>query len=606
MQVPDEFNHFYKAYKISQGEFLPIKQDQRLGGTIPWSVREFLRHYHKVATNIKYTTSEGEINASFDIKFSDRDSVFLDFPNTAVYSAVSYAPQALALYITKQFEGVSVARMYYNGRYLTVLFWLIGMFFVIKIIPYGKWLMTLLILLPMNLYEANSFSADTMTNIIALLFIAYTLKVSQQEEKVSYKNITILLVMIILLALAKVVYVGLVILLLVIPPKQFKNMYLYASSMVLLFLGAYVATSSWSATILEYYTPFLDYNPKFRSGICLSNCAHYYIQKQLMLDHFWYFPNVVYRTILDHPQTYLSSYIGGFGSMDLYLSRTVTDLAYVAIMIVALVEKNEKVTPWLFKPLFIIAALVAFALLSLSQHLTWDCVGEGVVDLIQGRYLIPLMPLLFLVFSNTFSKYYWIAPGIILVTVLLLNRASCKILYPRYFKESYYSRLDYECDAENITEKGDYVTTRDSIKLEAGRFRTDSFARSGRYSAFCDAWIHYQMSYRFRNLRYGDVVEISAWQKGNTGDLVLENHGIGDHDTVNFFFNTGTIHYRDTNGWGYMNAVFTVNRRCGDNSKAIIFLWSSDSTEKIYWDDLKVSIRRYRGKYLDSVYHIPK
>jgi uncharacterized membrane protein len=604
-QVPDEFNHFYKAYKISQGEFLPIKENNRLGGTIPWSVREYIRPFNKVATNVKYTTSEGEINGSFDLKFSERDSIFVDFPNTAIYSVVSYAPQAFAIFITKQFKDVSVGRIYYNGRYITFLCWLVGMFFVIRLIPFGKWLMTLVILLPMNLYVANSFSADTVTNILGLLFIAYVLKLSLQEKKISYWNIAFLLLMVILLTFAKVVYVGLVILILVIPPKQFKNIYVYASSALLLFLTAFLVTNYWSATILEYYTPYLDYNPKFRDGICLSNCAHYYIQKQLLIDHKWYFINLIYRTILDHPVTYLSSYIGSFGSMDLYLPRSVTNLTYAIIFVVGLVEKNERVTGWLYKILFIGASLTAFALLSLSQHLTWDCIGEDAVDLIQGRYLIPLLPLLFLVFSNTFSKYQWIAPAIILVTVVWLNRASCKLIYPRYFKESYYEKLEFSCDAEKVNEKGEYLTSHDSVFLEAGKFRTDSFARSGKYSAYCDPWIQYQMSYRFKNLRYGDVVEMSAWQKGNTGELVLSAQGTGSYDTVKFFFNTNVINYRDEKGWGYMNAVFTVNRRC-DSSNAVLFLWSPDSTKRVYFDDLKVSIKKYKGKYLDSVYIIPK
>ncbi len=603
-QVPDEFNHFYKAYKISQGEFLPIQENKRLGGTIPWSVREFIRPFHKVATNIKYTTSDAEINGSFDLKFSDRDSVFLDFPNTAVYSAVSYAPQALALYITKQFKDVSTARMYYNGRYLTFLIWLVAMFFVIRMIPFGKWLMTLVVLLPMNIYMANSFSADTMTNIISLLFISFVLKLSLQEKKITYWSIVALLLLIVLLVLAKVVYVGLIVLLLVIPPKQFANMYLYASSMLFLFLAAFIATNSWSSTILEFYLPYLDYNPDFRNGICLSNCANYGIQKQLLLDHKWYFVNLIYRTILDHPVTYLSSYIGGFGSMDLYLPRTITGSAYAIIILVALTEKNEKVTPWQFKPLFVVAALAAFALLSLSQHLTWDCVGEDAVDLIQGRYLIPMMPLLFLLFSNTFSKYYWIAPPIVLLSVMFLHRASCQIIYPRYFKDSYYEKIEFSCDAEKINEKNEYITTNDSIFLEAGKFRSDSFAHSGKYSAFCNEWIQYQMSYRFKNLRYGDVVEMWGWQKGKTGELVISAHGKGSWDTVNFFFNSNAIHYRDEKGWGYMNAVFTVNRRC-DSSDAIMFLWSPDSTKRIYFDDLKFSIKKYKGKYLDSVYIIP-
>ena len=46
---------------------MPVKYDNRLGGYIPYSIREFVFAFQKVATNIKYTTSEGEINHAFDL-----------------------------------------------------------------------------------------------------------------------------------------------------------------------------------------------------------------------------------------------------------------------------------------------------------------------------------------------------------------------------------------------------------------------------------------------------------------------------------------------------------------------------------------------------------
>jgi len=600
-QVPDEFNHFYKSYLISQGDLLPVEQDKRLGGNIPYSIREFIFPFQKVATNIKYTTSEGEIDHSFNIKFSKKDSLFIDFPNTAIYSPVSYAPQALALYISQKLD-VSVGRMYYNGRYFTFLCWLIGMFFVIRMIPYGKWMMTLLILLPMNLYVANSFSADTVTNIISLLFIAYVLKLSLKEEKITYQNILWLFVLIALLAFAKVVYIGLVILLFVIPPKQFKNIYFYVSGLGFLFLSAFLITNYWSGVVLEYYMPYINYNPDFRDGICLSNCANYFIQKQIILDHPWYFLNLIYRTIVAHPITYLSSYIGSFGSMDLFLSKSVTYWAYAGIFFVALTEKNDKVTSLVLKPFFIAAVFSSFVLLLLSQHLTWDCVGEGVVDLIQGRYLIPLMPLLFLVLSNTLSKYYWLSPPVVLVAALLLNRASCKLIYPRYFQDSYYSKTEFFCDAEKVNEKGEYITTNDSVFLEAGKFRTDSFAHSGKYSAYFDPWIQFNMTYRFKNLRRGDLIEMSAWRKGTIGQMVISGHS-KQTSCGDFFFNSNKIHYYDNTGWGYMNAAFTMDKAC-DSNDVIFFLWCPDSTKRAYFDDVRFSVKRFKGNYLDSIYTV--
>ena len=279
LQAPDEFNHFYRALQVSEGQFLPLKQDNRLGGVVPGSVREFVLPYSNAATNLKYTLTQKQIVDSYKIPYSNADTIFYDFPNTAVYSPVSYLPHAVAIYVLKKLN-LSVANLYYGGRNFAFICWLFGMFFVISIIPFGKWLMTLLMLLPMNLYIANSFSADTVTNIVALLFVAYVLKLSQQDKKVLLSNVLLLLFMIVFLVFAKVVYIGLVLLLFVIRSRQFNSILNYCFSIGGLFLAAALVTYYWSSTVLEYYTPFVDYNPNYRNGICLSNCANYYQQKE--------------------------------------------------------------------------------------------------------------------------------------------------------------------------------------------------------------------------------------------------------------------------------------------------------------------------------------
>jgi hypothetical protein len=478
------------------------------------------------------------------------------------------------------------------------------MFFVIRLIPFGKWLMTLIVLLPMNLYLANSFSADAVTNMIALLFIAYVLRLSLQEKQLKSLNIFWLALMIIGLAMTKVVYVGLVILLFVIPPSQFKDVKTYAISLGALFVTAFLITYYWSGLTLEYYTPYLEYNPIFRKGnIGLSSCANYYIQKQIMLQHSWYFPNLLWRSLFDHPFTYLHGYIGAFGNMDILLPRSIIYLSYGIIGVVAIVERNERVTSLKLKPIFFIAAFVTFVLLIVSQHLTWDCVGEQIVDLIQGRYLIAIFPLLFLMLSNTFPKSQWIAPPIVLVFAIFLNRASCKEIYPRFFKESFDEKLEFFCDAEKVNDKDMYITSNDSVFLESGKYRSDSFAYSGKYSAYFDRWIQYNMSYRFSKLKYGDLIEVSARRRGKIGGIALSGKGYGK-DTSDFFYGNKTPDYYDERGWAYLHSVFTVKQDC-DSAKAVLFLWCPDSTKRIYFDDLKFSIKHYRRRYMDSLYLNP-
>lgn len=590
LQAPDEFNHFYRALQVSEGQFLPLKQNNRLGGVVPASVREFVLPYSNAATNLKYTLLQNHVIDSYKIPYSNTDTLFYDFPNTAVYSPVSYLPHAIAIYVLKKFN-VSVANLYYGGRSLAFLFWLAAMFCVISIIPFGKWLATLLMLLPMNLYIANSFSADTVTNIVALLFVAYVLKLSQQDKKIGYSNIFLLLLLIIFLVFAKVVYIGVALILFVIPPKQFKSFGFYALSLGVLFLAACIVTFYWSNTVLMYYTPYADYNPGFRDGICLSNCANYYLQKQLIMDNKWYFIKVIYNSVIKHPMTYLNGYIGLFGNSDIFLTKHITYWSYGIIGFVALTETNKKVTSFLFKIIFVIAAVAAFVLLLLSQHLTWDCVGEGIVDLVQGRYLIPLFPLLFLFASNTFINLKWAPNLAVMLFAFVLHGYASKAIYNRFFVETFTEKTEFYCDAETVNEAKFFTTTNDKVFLDGGANQSDSAAHSGKYSAFMNTWVRYGMVYKFSNLEYGDLIEISGWQKGKTGQLILA--GVGE-DCGNFYFPNSFIHYRDKNGWGYMNMVKTITTQC-KNSSVSFFVFNPDTTTKIYFDDLKFSIKKYKG-----------
>lgn len=563
---------------------------------MPGSVREFVLPYYNAATNLKYTVTKKQLYDSFEIKYDSKDTVFIDYPNTALYSPVSYLPQAFAIYVLKKFD-CSVADLYYGGRILIFICWLLGMFCVIKMIPYGKWLITILILLPMNMYITNSFSADTVTNIISLLFISYVLKLSQQEKKINYWSILFLFLMIALLAFGKVVYIGLVLLLFVIPPGQFKSVPYYLISFAILFLSAFLITYYWSNLILMYYTPYADYNETYRNGICLSNCANYFQQKELIMSNKMYFMSVIYKSILQHPASYLNGYIGLFGNSDILLSKKVIYGSYAVIGLVAITENNEKVTGVLSKVIFVIAGLLTFVLLLLSQHLTWDCVGEGIVDLVQGRYLIPIFPLLFLLASNSSVRIKLVPNIIAVIFVFAVHYYSAKAIYNRFFVESFSEKIEFYCDAEGVDDKKNFVTDNSKIELEGAGNRTDSVARTGKYSVAFSRQSPYSMTYRFKNLEYGDLIEISGWQKGRSAQFVLAGKG---EKCGEFYFPNNIIHYYDEKGWGYMNLVKTVTLKC-DSSVVTFFVWNPDSTTKVYLDDVKFSIKKFKDNYQDSL-----
>ncbi|MBL7911080.1 MAG: DUF2142 domain-containing protein [Bacteroidia bacterium] len=597
LQAPDEQNHFYRAYQVANGGFLPERTTNRLGGQIPLCFNEFINPYFYAATNLKYVLYGHETQAANSVAFTDSVTEFKDFPNTAYYSAVSYMPQALGMYIVKQFN-CSVSSIYYAGRFAGFLFWLIIMYLVIRIVPVYKWLFTTLILLPMNLYVTNSLSADTVTNCLGFLFIALVLKHVFSEKRIKLNDLLLLLALVLLIVFAKVVYVGLIVLLFLIPANKFKNKSHKYISILSIGAVSLLVILWWSGIIMQNYITYAAYDPAHNFYIGLNSCANYHLQKEYILSHGTYFFTVMYNSIFRHPEQFLMGYIGAFGQSDIAMRGIVYVLAYACLLFLALTESNAFKFSLRQKLIIFGSAALAFVLLLLSQHLLWDCVGEDIVDMVQGRYLIPLFPLLFILCSNSKIKLKYPAAIVVFVLVFVLNGYAARKIYYRFYVESFDKRIEFFCDFEKKDGNELFITTNPEVKIEGGKFQVTDTSYSGKHSAYImppsEFHLEYGFQYKFKNLNYGDVVEIEAWEKGTGAYLVISGKG---KDCEDFFIPKGSFHPTSQNGWYKFYSIFTMTTKC-KSSDVTFFIWNT-SRNKIYIDDLKFSIKKYDKPYMN-------
>src|SRR5690606_29374713 len=162
-----EINHFYRAYQISEGKFITQKQDNRIGGEIPESFVAFTRPFLDLRWHIHNKTDYETIKHQAQISLEPQKKIFVDFPNTGMYAPTSYLPQALSLFIFRQWN-LSPFYLFYGARLFALLFWIVGIFYTIKTIPFYKWLFVLLALLPTSVFVNVSLNADMMTNVLSL------------------------------------------------------------------------------------------------------------------------------------------------------------------------------------------------------------------------------------------------------------------------------------------------------------------------------------------------------------------------------------------------------------------------------------------------------
>jgi uncharacterized membrane protein len=76
------------------------------------------------------------------------------------------------------FSEVNPFYCFYAGRLLALLTWLtLHLFRDSETIPFQRWLLAFLALLPMSLYQNMSFSADMVTNAVTFMFVAFSTSV---------------------------------------------------------------------------------------------------------------------------------------------------------------------------------------------------------------------------------------------------------------------------------------------------------------------------------------------------------------------------------------------------------------------------------------------
>ena len=265
-QVPDEINHFYRAYQISGGNFHAVKKNDRVGGYIPESLVLFSNLFRKFQLN-----SFCKLNSEYIKKISLQPdkTIFKDFPNSALYSPVSYIPQSTAICVFRLFKWTPF-HLLYAARIATLIFWVLLVYFSIRIMPVQKWLIVFLALLPMSLSINSSLSADVVTNGLSFFLIAYISKIAFTDKNFTKKDLIIISIFIVLLGFAKLLYVLLIFLFLIIPVskfKSFKEYFIVFGLLIILGLGSAVIGKK---SIDKLYTPYEKYNMQYRDDVIIS------------------------------------------------------------------------------------------------------------------------------------------------------------------------------------------------------------------------------------------------------------------------------------------------------------------------------------------------
>jgi hypothetical protein len=236
------------------------------------------------------------------------------------------------------------------------------------------------------------------------------------------------------------------------------------------------------------------------------------------------------------------------------------------------------------------AVVLSTLLLLLSQHLTWDEVGSGKVWLLQGRYFIPLFPLLFMLAGLMPAAPRVPFRRLVVLLVVFLNVYSTVILFRRYVNEPYERIEDVSCGAENIDPSGHYLSDDGVHSFRGSPVQFTGDSRTGKYAALSSPQHPFIFELPFDSVSAGDLFEIEVWKKGEGAALVVAG---GSESCGDFWVPNTKPDYVDRDGWGHVHMAYKIPEACRCARAA--FVIHNSGSDTVIFDDLRVKLRRKEG-----------
>lgn len=314
---------------------------------------------------------------------------------------------------------------------------LIAMFFYIficnralKIVPVKKHLMMFIMLLPICCQQMSSFSYDVVLNSFCFLFIAYVFYLKNECVPIKIKEIIILLFILIIIGICKIPYLILGFLCLILLNKQKINLLSKKKKIILVI------------TILLFFILLIVIGCKI---LLKYNIGRLLISS---IDHPIDTIKLFYRTIKSFIFGYFESIVGNLGWYDVKVSRIFVLLTYILMFILTIfnfeseeqtesvkelkLAKNDKFIIGLFSIILICLIILSmfnwtlylekipnYNNLSLEEY-SYYLKNMKVIVGVQGRYFIPVIPLLLITLKTWNIKNTEICSNIILLCYYII------------------------------------------------------------------------------------------------------------------------------------------------------------------------------------------
>ncbi|MDR0853084.1 MAG: DUF2142 domain-containing protein [Clostridiales Family XIII bacterium] len=387
--APDELTHYTNAYQVANSIVGAEKNDDNTMSFRQTDYKCF--SYSNMPTGQTYSEySDGLLHPSAG---KDGRKQVMGPKISAPVVPYVYAPQTIGNLVARLFR-LDFEWSYMLGRLFNLILFAVITYLAICRTPIGKGVFAIVALFPMTMELAASQSYDPFVIAFSFLALSQYLYMAYGENKTRKRDFVVLIGAIIILAPVKGIYLTLLLLPFFLPQKCFSDKRQRKAYLLILAGCVLVAI----VIVLFIFFNMIDATQNtaiVRDDGALFTFADFLANPLLFIKMF------VKSSLVGLQDLILTMVGSNLGWLEIMIKPQII-LCYVLILAFAALRRRDEeiIIKTTDRVLFIVAFAGAFVLMMFVFFVSWTPVSSEIIQGQQGRYLIPLIPLIALLLNG--------------------------------------------------------------------------------------------------------------------------------------------------------------------------------------------------------------
>lgn len=368
-QAPDEDNHALRAEQISLG--VPFL---RGGGMVNSDLARFKHLFEDLHFHFERKQTAEMSRAAAALKWTAPNQE-AGFQNTAQYGPLLYLPQVIGIWIGK-LCGLDVVWTILLARLINGFTAASIGFAAIRICRRGQAMVFTTLLLPMTLSQFASVSQDALIISLSIFAVALGSRIIAEQRPARAGEFAWFAFIVVVTTMARPSQIALAAMVPVFAGRRDET---WPRKLAIAILA--LAALGWWLAILPSLMPNIGYDVSIHD------------QLVAMAVHPWLLPELIVNSLRQGGFWLFTSLVGRMGWLDTPMPDWYYNLA-IAILALALLAPGNtrpRIAPALIG---VVAVVLMLASVSATLYASWTAVGKITIDGMQGRYVLPVLPLL--------------------------------------------------------------------------------------------------------------------------------------------------------------------------------------------------------------------